>query len=246
MTTLKQRRKDYKGSVWDGGCFMPQPQVQQRTIKTTRVCAISDVHEKWADLKIPNCDLLVVAGDLTYTGDYGKISEFNGWCYGLQDRDVVKEVVVIAGNHDLTAQKDPKTFRELLCDVTYLEDEEYEWNGLRIYGSPWTPSFFRESWVFNADRGPEIRGYWNCIPENLDILITHGPPYGVRDNTPRGERVGCWDLREVILAKKPRVHICGHIHHGYGMGMLGTTLVVNASSCTERYKAENTPLVIDL
>ena len=68
----------------------------------------------------------------------------------------------------------------------------------------------------------------------------------VCDMTPRGERVGCFDLREVILNKKPRIHICGHIHHGYGLGMLGNTLVMNASTCTERYKATNPPLVIDL
>lgn len=222
------------------------PQVQQKTIKTTRVCAISDLHEKWEDLKIPKCDLLVVAGDLTYTGNYGKISEFNNWCDHLQNKGIVEEVVVIAGNHDLTAQRDPQTFRQLLSDVIYLEDELLLWNGLRIYGSPWTPSFYREHWVFNADRGSEIRGYWNNIPDNLDILITHGPAYGVRDMTPRGECVGCWDLREVILEKKPRVHIFGHIHHGYGIGMLGTTLEINASSCTERYQAENAPLVFDL
>lgn len=231
---------------WDGADGMNRPQVPQRTINTKRVCAISDLHEKWLDLKIPNCDLLVVAGDLTYVGDYAKVQDFNNWCYGLQERDVVKEVVVIAGNHDLTAQRDPETFKELLKDVTYLCDEQYEWNGLRIYGSPWTPSFFKEHWVFNADRGAEIQSHWAKIPAGLDILITHGPAYGVRDMTPRGERVGCYDLRQTILDKKPRVHIFGHIHHDYGLGLLGSTLAVNASSCTENYKAKNAPLVIDL
>ncbi len=231
---------------WDGADGRMQPQVPQRTVNTKRVCAISDIHEKWGDIRIPDCDLLVVAGDLTYTGDYGKVQDFNAWCDRLQEKGVCKEVVVIAGNHDLTAQKDEETFKMLLKDVTYLCDEEYTWNGLRIYGSPWTPSFFKEHWVFNADRGKEIKAHWDKIPEGLDILITHGPAYGVRDMTPRGERVGCYDLRDAILAKKPRVHIFGHIHHDYGLGLLGTTLEVNASSCNESYKAKNAPLVIDV
>lgn len=211
-----------------------------------RICAISDIHEKWNDINVPRCDLLVVAGDLTYVGAYEKVQDFNNWCARLQDRGLVDKVVVIAGNHDLTAQKDPETFRSILKDVTYLCDEEHQWGGLRIYGSPWTPSFYREHWVFNADRGDEIRAYWDRIPSGLDLLITHGPPYGVRDITPRGERVGCEDLRKAVLAKSPRIHVFGHIHYDYGLGLLGNTLCVNASSCTEAYKAQNPPLVIDV
>lgn len=222
------------------------PQVEQRAVDTRRVVAISDIHEKWNDLRIPQCDLLVVAGDLTYTGEYSKVQDFNNWCFKLQDNYITSKIVVIAGNHDLTAQRDPETFKSILTDVTYLCDEEYVWEGLRIYGSPWTPSFYREHWVFNADRGEEIQAHWAKIPENLDILITHGPPYGVRDLTPRGERVGCYDLRQVVLDKKPRVHVFGHIHHDYGFGLLGNTVCINASVCTEQYKAKNAPLVIDV
>jgi Icc-related predicted phosphoesterase len=210
-----------------------------------KVCAISDPHEQWVDLTIPPSDLLVVAGDLTYTGNLAKISDFNNWARLLKENKVVKEVVVIAGNHDLTAEKDPETFRSILEDVVYLQDEEVTLCGLRIYGSPWTPSFFREHWVFNADRGPEIRQHWSKIPEGLDILVTHGPAYGQGDLTPRREHVGCKDLRDTILATKPRAHICGHIHYGYGISVLDRTVCVNASVCTEQYKPKNRPIVID-
>lgn len=224
----------------------PKLQVEQKKIIMRKICMISDVHEQWMKLKIPSCDLLIVAGDITYVGDYAKIQEFNNWAFKLQNKGHVGDVLLIAGNHDLTAQRDPETWKALLPDVTYIEDEEVTRLGLRIYGSPWTPSFFKESWVFNADRGEQIKQYWDKIPAGLDILITHGPAYGQGDLTPRGERVGCYDLREAILDKKPRVHVCGHIHHAAGISMLGNTVCVNAASCTEAYKATNMPIMIEL
>lgn len=223
-----------------------KPQVEQVPVKTVKLCAISDVHNQFTKLEIPNCDLLVVAGDITNVGEYEQIVDFNNWCAGLKGDGVVDEVVCIAGNHDLTAAHDPETWRNLLTDVTYLQDESCEVLGLRIYGSPWTPSFFRQHWVFNADRGEEIQQYWDKIPAGLDVLITHGPPYGGLDRTDYMQRVGCADLTRVIYEKKPRVHVFGHIHSGYGMGMMGNTVLMNAASCTERYKPENKPLVLDL
>ena len=229
----------------DGENFYNQKPVP-RQVENIKVCALSDLHEQWRDVKVPKCDLLVVAGDLTYQGDYAKVQDFNNWCALLKSTGQVKEVVCIAGNHDLTAERDNETFRQLLTDCKYLQDEMLTWNGLNIYGAPWTPSFYRQHWVFNADRGREIRAHWDKIPHDVDILITHGPAYGVRDRLEDGEHVGCWDLRQAILAKNPRVHICGHIHCGYGLSMLGNTFTVNASTCTERYKATNTPIVFDI
>lgn len=218
-----------------------------------RIVAISDLHEKWNELtnRIPTCDILVVAGDLTKGGDLAKVQEFNNWCFGLMDSDKVKDVVCIAGNHDKTAATDNESFRYFLPDVTYLQDEGCEIQGLNIYGSPWTPSFFRNSWVFNADRGAEIRQYWEKIPENLDILITHGPPMGTCDYLknnfePKGAHVGCYDLRTAIEAKKPRVHICGHLHACYGIGILGSTMVINAASCNEHYQPINPPVLFTM
>lgn len=221
-------------------------QVPQKHIPLSRIACVSDMHNQFSRISIPKCDILLVAGDITNQGEYDEIVNFNNTCFHLLKNNVVGQVVVIAGNHDLTAQRDPETWKKLLPDVTYLCDEEVTIRGLRIYGSPWQPSFGKQYWVFNADRGREIREKWDKIPEGLDILITHGPAYGAGDMTDRGERVGCWDLRESILAKKPRVHVCGHIHYGYGMSLLGNTTVLNAASCDERYKPVNSPLVIDL
>ena len=232
--------------IQEARAWRKKPQTPQYPVKQVRICAISDLHAYQDRVQVPKCDLLIVAGDITDRGEYEQTTNFNIWASKLQESGLVGEVVCIAGNHDLTAQRDPKTWRTLLKDVTYVEDEEIERFGLRIYGSPWTPAFFKQHWVFNAERGAEIQEHWDKIPEGLDVLITHGPAYGLCDLTPRGERVGCLNLRDTLLAKKPRVHICGHIHGGYGMGMLGNTLCLNAAICTETYKPTNQPLVIDL
>ena len=219
---------------------------------TINICCISDLHEQWFGVKIPKCDLLIVAGDLTYRGDFQMIKEFNSWAARLQDDEVVDDVVVIAGNHDITAQTNPEEFRKLLPDVSYLCDEAYEFRGLKIYGAPWSPSFFKEHWVFNADRGEEISAKWAAIPEDTNILVIHGPPYGCGDLCDDGRRVGCVDLgkRLVELSKLSNLKlvVCGHIHndHGKHFHLQSGVPVINASTCTERYKPTNVPILFSI
>lgn len=87
---------------------------------------------------------------------------------------------------------------------------------ISFYGSPWQPEFC--DWAFNLDRGESIKSKWAKIPEDVDVLITHGPPQGYGDRTYSGFRCGCKDLMENIQARKnpPRVHIFGHIHEDAG------------------------------
>jgi Icc-related predicted phosphoesterase len=213
-----------------------------------KICAISDIHEQWRSIHIPKCDLLIIAGDLTYKGSFLAIKNFLDWISELKKIDKIKQAIVIAGNHDLTAQNEPEKFEQMMSEIIYLKDELYEYEGLRIYGAPWSPSFYREyGWVFNADRGEEIRGHWSKIPENLDILITHTPMHGVLDTIKDGSpHLGCEDLRDAILEKKPKVHICGHIHGGYGISQFGSTLCINASSCNEQYFPKNDPILFSI
>ena len=218
----------------------------------TTICCISDPHEQWTSISIPKagCDLLICAGDITYRGDLQRVREFNNWAAWLQDEGVVQDVIVVAGNHDITAQTNPEEFRAALKDVTYLCDESCEFQGLKIYGTPWSPSFFREHWVFNADRGEEIFKKWEMIPDDIDILVVHGPPYGYGDLCEDGRRVGCIDLADRILTLKDRnlkLVVCGHIHADHGKHKFkNDVLIVNASVCTERYKPTNLPLVVSV
>lgn len=114
------------------------------------------------------------------------------------------------------------------------------------------PKFFRQpvffGWGFNLPRGQPLRDVWAKIPSDTEILITHGPPVGFGDETRDGNRAGCVDLLNTIQNRvKPKLHIFGHIHEGYGVTKdTNGTLFINASTCTIRYKATNPPIIIDL
>jgi Icc-related predicted phosphoesterase len=140
-------------------------------------------------------------------------------------------------------------------DVTYLEDsfitiESPEFSRpIKFYGSPWQPWFY--DWAFNLPRmGEELQKKWSLIPDDTDVLITHGPPNGYGDlvNNFRqpNTNVGCECLMSRIGEIKPLVSVFGHIHEGYGSEYGDKTLFVNASTCTSGYKPINKPIVVDL
>ena len=97
----------------------------------------------------------------------------------------------------------------------YLEDQSLEIEGLNFYGSPWQPDFC--NWAFNLPRGQPLADKWAMIPDNTDVLITHGPPHMILDQLENGERVGDEDLQQEVTRRvKPGLHVFGHIHSGYG------------------------------
>ncbi len=153
--------------------------------------------------------------------------------------------VLIAGNHDFLAEREPGIFRALIPDsVIYLNDSGIDLDGIRLWGSPITPWFF--DWAFNRQRGADIRRHWALIPDGTDVLSTHGPPYGILDEVLRDPRpVGCRDLLNRIGEVRPRIHVFGHIHEGYGQERHGDTLYINASVLDVRYQAVNAPVVFD-
>lgn len=208
-----------------------------------RIVCISDTHlaHQETDLRIPDGDLLIHAGDGTFEGTLAETTDFLKWLASLRH----PRKVLIAGNHDWLFQKDPALARSIVpSGITYLEDSEVEIHGLRIYGSPWQPEFLR--WAFNLPRGPRLREKWGRIPRGIDVLVTHGPPAGILDLTPHGEHVGCEDLRLAVDKLEPRLHVFGHIHHGYGVRNVGSTRFVNASVSDEVYAPLNPPVVVDL
>lgn len=96
------------------------------------------------------------------------------------------------------------------------------------------------------NRGNQIKQKWDLIPNGIDILITHGPPYGHGDKTIKNENCGCVDLMNAIKRVQPRVHIFGHIHEGYGVTKEGNTIFINASSLNVNYKMHNKPVVFEI
>lgn len=205
-----------------------------------RVVCISDTHNQLHKLAVPPGDLLIHAGDLTSHGSLREIGRADRALAALPHR----HKVIIAGNHDWGFVREPAAARALIKSAIYLEDEAAVIEGLRLYGSPWQPWFF--DWAFNYPRGASLKPVWDRIPESTDLLITHGPPQGHGDQTARGESVGCPDLTAAIRRLRPRLHVFGHIHEGYGVTQEGATTCINASSCTLSYQPINAPIVIDL
>jgi Icc-related predicted phosphoesterase len=116
--------------------------------------------------------------------------------------------------------------------------------GYNIFGSPYTPIF--HNWAFMLS--PEgLKAKWKEIPDNTDILITHGPPKDVLDKCITGINAGCEFLREEVLNRvKPKYHIFGHIHETYGIEKIDDTTFINASNVNLAYKTANLPIVFEL
>lgn len=205
-----------------------------------RIVAISDTHEMHRKILVPDGDVLVHAGDMTWHGELDAIAEFNAWLGRLPHT----HKIVIAGNHDWGFQLQPAAARALITNAIYLEDSSTEIQGVRFYGSPWQPEFCQ--WAFNLPRGPQLAAKWALIPENTDVLITHSPPYGIRDLNAGNQGQGCRDLLARVIIVKPRLHIFGHIHESYGRLETQETVFINAAACDERYRPHNPPVVWDL
>lgn len=212
-----------------------------------RFVCIADTHNKHKQIRLPEGDVLIHAGDMTSVGRENELEDFDNWI-GKQD---FKHKIVVPGNHDWLFELDLDracqimTNCRVLCDnrMVIREGEEH----FNLYGTPWQPRFF--DWAFNLDRGGEdLKEKWMHIPDDTHILITHGPALGYLDKTMNGQHVGCYDLKERVLElKELKAHICGHIHIGYGTEMMDYGLLrINAAICNEGYKAENKPIVFDL
>jgi Icc-related predicted phosphoesterase len=208
-----------------------------------KVVFVSDTHTLHEKISVPSGDILVHAGDLCIAGTIKEAQAALDWLNSTPHT----HVVIVAGNHDwafaIQARKTQLNFGR----VVYLEDNEATVGGLRIYGSPQTPEFC--SWAFNVDRGPAIKHYWDMIPENLDLLITHGPPMGILDQIQPhlgSKHLGCEELMLAVERTKPKIHVFGHIHGGYGKIKYENTLFINAAICNEAYNPVNPPIVVEI
>ena len=210
-----------------------------------KITFISDTHTKHKHLTndLPGGDILIHCGDISSRGYMNEIRNFLEWFDGIKGYE---HKIFIAGNHDFGFQDNPKECAKLLQDyptVTYLEDTSVIIDGIKIYGSPWQPRFY--NWAFNVDRGWDIAQKWEKIPQDTDILITHGPLHGIVDSTYTGQRVGCEDLYKKVMEIKPKVHCSGHIHFDHGMKEIDGITFINACCLGEDYMYQNGPITLD-
>ncbi|CAG0883245.1 unnamed protein product [Cyprideis torosa] len=199
---------------------------------------LADTHgqEDYLRYPIPPADVLLHAGDFSHHGTLAELKKFNDWIGRLPHRFKV----VIAGNHDVALyDRDdlmpydkcaPEKARASLTNCVYLEDSGCEILGVKIWGSPWTPTWGTRG--FQVNRGLPIAEKWALIPAGTDLLMTHGPPVGHCDFAANNQYAGDVNLLyEVQNRVKPKIHVFGHIHEAYGLSTDGNTIYINAATC---------------
>lgn len=208
----------------------------------THIIATSDLHGHLPT--IPSCDLLIIAGDICLDGF---VTQQAAWMdttlrKWLDDLPA-KEVVVVAGNHDLIFEQAshlvPKKLR-----WHYLQEEQIELFGLQIYGMPWQLPFWG---AFNLSE-EQLLEHYEEIPKKIDILISHGPPFGIGDEVPKhsGQHVGSHALYNKIKEIKPKLFICGHIHCSFGLYQIESTTVANVSLLDDDMEIAHQPLMFEV
>jgi Icc-related predicted phosphoesterase len=240
-----------------------------------KITHISDTHNKHNQLNglLSGGDLLIHSGDISSLGRQSEVERFVKW---FNDIDNYTNKVFIAGNHDMTFDREillrdklahfegrdkndydtscsegkPAWLEELLGihlrpNVFYLENNFIEIDQIKIWGSPITPSF-GYGWAFNKDRGYDINQIWNWIPNDTDIVITHGPIYGYCDRTSRGGlNVGCEQLYHRLNEVRPQLHFSGHIHEAYGYRHTDWGYAFNGCNCDLSYLVNNKPMTFE-
>lgn len=216
-----------------------------------KIDCISDLHGHYP--KLEGGDLLIVAGDLTSRDTVTQLYNFYNWLWNQN----YKKIVYIAGNHDNNIE-----YISYGCEsVVYLCDSGTQFEGLKLWGSPWTPNFKGMNphcKAFGLDTEEELAAKWALIPDDTNILITHSPPYGILDhvekycygNSRDYDILSCGSktLREHVMQRiKPAVHVFGHIHEWGGKIVDNvTTKFINASHVNEHYQPVNKPIRIIL
>lgn len=210
---------------------------------------ISDLHGYYPQLD--GGDLLIVAGDLTRS-DQPYQYEF---LYDILKQKKYKKIIIVAGNHDGCLQNGNVEFVEDSL-IEYLCDSGTEFEGLKIWGSPWTLTFEGMNpkyKAFTCDTEEELAAKFALIPDDVDILVTHSPPYEIMDEvmnyeTGKIESVGSKALNKKIgcFTNKPVVHIWGHIHECYGKEEWRDAIYINASHMNAYFKPVNKPIRVQL
>jgi len=217
--------------------------------KTIKIVLFSDTHGKEQELTLPSdgIDIAIFAGDAgTYKNPHQNIRSvlnFIDWYASVPN---IKHKIWIAGNHCTSIEAglvDAKTLSKEK-ELIYIEDETVIIEGLKIFGSPWTPLFY--NWAFNAERGEDIKKHWELIEPETDIIISHGPVQGVLDRCMDGSTPGCSDLLEKVREIKPICFVSGHIHEAYGHELVDEIHYFNVSVLNHRYKMTNKPFVFEV
>jgi Icc-related predicted phosphoesterase len=211
-----------------------------------KICAISDTHSYHRRVEIPETDVLIHAGDITWRGELEIFADFANW---LKDLPHAHKIVIF-GNHELSNQGTKQIQVNLIREAgaIYLEDNGCEIDGLLFHGAPHTPEF--NNWSYNLPRdGEELKRKWDMISDAIHVVISHGPPYGILDGVSGvREPQGCKLLKNRLMQlPNLKAHIFGHLHMSGGQSIkLGEVIFANAAICDDSYNPCRQPIIIEI
>jgi predicted phosphohydrolase len=205
-----------------------------------RLVLLSDTHQLHREVDVPDGDIFIHAGDFTmFSESMQAVVDFNDWLGGLPHR----YKIVVPGNHESFLEADPSD-RFMLDQAIVLINEGTEVEGLRIWGSPVTPLY---GGAFGLSSAKDRKRLYARIPWDIDVLITHGPPFGILDTAPiSGLHEGCHELLDAVLRVQPKLHVFGHIHTAYGIFRTEHTTFVNASRWGLHHDPDKAPFVFEM
>jgi Icc-related predicted phosphoesterase len=231
-----------------------------------RIVALSDLHGHLPE--IPACDLLIVAGDVcpdrigpARARDHP--AEQKAWF----DRNVrawlagaaATHKVLTWGNHDWCGEAcsfaadspvhaSSRVLQILVDDGTSVPLDGAAGRSLSIWATPWSNQFMQ--WAFMKPR-EALAAVYAAIPQGIDILVSHQPPFGHGDRyehagTRQVEHLGSRELLSAIDRVRPRLVICGHMHEGQGCFDYDGVAIYNVSVVNDQYRLVRSPTVIDI
>ncbi len=213
-----------------------------------KTIAISDAHSN-LNFSVPEADLLLIAGDMepAFHNPFLSINLQSDWLnvdfrYWLVEQPV-KECIYLAGNHSWIFEKAKDRVPKMNKNFHYLQDESIEIFGLKIYGTPYQLPF--NKWAFNLTE-EELSRKWEQIPDNIDILLCHSPPYGIMDKTSDNKNIGSKSLLKRIEKIKPKYIVYGHNHAEYGIIEKNGIKYINCSLLNEKYKMVREPIELEI
>lgn len=173
-----------------------------------KIVATSDTHGRFPD--IPDGDVFIHCGDFSNRGDQGEFTRFMNVIEDLPH----EHKIVCCGNHEMYCMDHWVASVDEAKDrgISLHNETEFEIDGISFKLSSYTPEFY--DWAFMKTR-EELQSYWNGQHFSVDVLITHGPPYGILDWV-SGDNVGCQGLRDYVDRRAPEHHMFGHIHCSKG------------------------------
>lgn len=206
-----------------------------------KILHISDTHNHHRELqrqmKIPSADVIIHSGDVCFRGDDEQVTDFLDWFSKLP----IKHKILVPGNHDFYFEG--KCF-ETPEEIHVLIGRGIEIEGVKFWGSPFTVQEF--AWAFQFfQHDQEV--HWKTIPDDTNVVITHGGAYCGLDLDSQNLRTGDKFLSQRLKELKDiKLHLHGHIHAAHGVMRHGNLVTVNSSICDQKYKATQNPHIIEI